>query len=271
MAGYAWEPEDWEWRLTWTPSMRAAAAGSMMAGSTAAGGATTGTTEAGPVVTHNRSLPDMAAAGKRLLAALQVPPGSTQQQQQQIMQLLGQMTFRLAELEAPQRGLELLQDDQLLSWYRTAVQKTATAAAAELSQPPVVLVIANGGGGLLALLAAAAGAGEVVVVEKWRWGARASKQLLEANRKAHPDLVDRVRVVPGPLSSCCYDPSAVADSAELHGCSTQQAVQTSKRQGDSSALHAAAAGSTAAVGDAAERFRLHRQADVVVTDLFDSR
>jgi hypothetical protein len=230
--------------------MRAAAAAA------ATGSTVTSRTEAGPVTTHNRSLPDMAAAGKRLLTALEVPPGSTQQQQQQIMQLLGQMTFRLAELEAPQRGLKLLQDHQLLNWYRTAVHKAVAAATAELSQPPVVLVLANGGGGLLALFAASAGAGEVVVVEKWRWGARASKQLLEANSKAHADLVDRVQLVPGPLSSCFFDPNAVAASTEPREC------DTAENSGNAS---------SAVVGDAAGRFKLHRQADVVITDLFDYR
>jgi predicted RNA methylase len=156
----------------------------------------------------------------------------------QMMQLLSQLTRSLADLEAPQHGLKMLQDGPLLAFYSSSLA-AATAARPEAT----VLVLANGGGGLLALLAAAAGARRVVVAEKSRWGCRAAKQLVGRNAWAHAELVARIEVVPGPLSSCCYDGA----------------------QGTADGVDSAEDGT----GAASAQYRLPCQADVVVTDLFD--
>jgi hypothetical protein len=194
-----------------------------------------------------------------------------------------------------------------------------------------VLVLTNGGGGLLALAAAAAGAGRVVVVEKWRWGCRASKQLIEANRSTHPNLVEKIQVVTGPLSSCYFEPAGPATTAataaavqdtvaeggavstwedgnhqagnkgskaaaeqggdnqrlaegiEGDSSSSSEAdmvvhviehVQGCKSMQAADSLKPGPAAAAAAAGVASEghrRFKLTRQADVVVTDMFDYR
>lgn len=231
----------------------------------------------------------MELAGERLLAALDVPPGSTQQQQEQVKQLLAQLTISLAELEAPQRGLKLLQDRPLLIWYQHSIRAAVTAAAAETGRAPLVLVLANGGGGLLALLAAAEGAGHVVVVEKWNWGCRASKQLLQANQKAHPDLVSRIEVVPGPLSTCRYAPesqqrpepdstdSATDSESEadvvLHITDVPQQLEDHQLKQHQQGTGSAGVSSSAAAvpRDGTGGYRLARQADVLITDMFDYR
>jgi hypothetical protein len=261
MAGYAWDPEDFEWRLTWTPSMRAAAAPAAAAAHYATTSATCDVTTGDSRGKHGTALstalavqPDpaaqVAAAGVRLLSALEVPAGSTKEQQAQIKQLLVQLAVNLAELEAPQRGLRLLQDVPLLDWYSQNIQAAVDTAAAQRGRAPTVLVLANGGGGLLGLFAAAAGAARVVVVEKGRWGCRASQQLLEANSTAHQELVSKVELVPGPLSSCCFE-GVSCDIAAVSGA--ECAARPSS--------------SCAATG----RYRLTHQADVVVTDLLDFR
>lgn len=254
MAGYAWEPEDWEWRPTWTPSMRAAPAEGAPDALSTSSTLLTVCNNTNKSSSGNSS----AAAGAQLLAALDAPPGSTPQQQLQVKLLLAQLTRSLAELEAPQRGLRLLQDTALLDWYQNSIRDavdSAAAAAAGTVAPPTVLVLANGGGGLLALLAAAAGAGRVVVVEKWRWGCRASKQLLEANRAAHPELVGRIELVAGPLSSCYFAPAADAVDSAASQQRQQQEAKEEEQNGDGSS----------------GRFRLSQQADVVVTGMFDYR
>jgi len=311
MAGPPWEPEDWEWRATWTPSMRragAAAAGGSASQQpaalvdTPAPGIGTGndrrsqaaeqTTQGSPAGSPAAGSMPMEVAGERLLAALDVPPGSTKQQQEQVKQLLAHLTISLAELEAPQRGLKLLQDQPLLSWYQHSIRAAVAAAAAETGRAPLVLVLANGGGGLLALLAAAEGAGHVVAVEKWRWGCRASKQLLQANQKTHLDLVSRIEIVPGPLSICRFaadtqqqpqpdstDSATDSDSEAdvvLHvtDAPQQSADHQLKQQQQGTggaAVSSSATAAAAAPGDGTGGFRLARQADVLITDMFDYR
>lgn len=90
MGGYVWEPEDWEWRPTWTPSMRAAAA-SAGGGQTALAG---NSTDLGMQLVPTGDTSSAAVAGARLLAALAAPPpDSTPQQMEQTTHLLAQLTL----------------------------------------------------------------------------------------------------------------------------------------------------------------------------------
>lgn len=124
------------------------------------------------------------------------------EQQQQYLQLLAELTLRLAELEGPQRAYKLLRDESLLHWYKQGLAEAVAAKKAAGVDQPVVLVVAHGGGGLLGMLAAAAGAGRVYVVEQGRWGFRAASQLLEGNKGKQQELVDRIELVPVPLERC---------------------------------------------------------------------
>lgn len=338
MAGTTWEPQDWEWRPTWTPSMRrklaaprAAAAQVTTAVTAAAVGSTnvqashikgldmvqdSSSQDNGNDDAASGSTPPPAAAAAQkhsasdLLDVLRSAAcgASEQQQQQQTEQLLSQLTLSLAGLEAPQRSFKLLQDTALLSWYQTsiagaiqAVQAAAVnsttpadhAAAAQHGSPaatplatggactcasagsggrgPVVLVLANGGGGLLGLIAASSGAGSVVVMEKYRWGCRAAQQLLEANREAHADFVSKVEVVQAPLSSCFYaaeaDTSSTCTQDDISDVDAVVRLVSSISRGQPGAAQGAGRSQSAS----AATFRMMKQADVLVTDMFDYR
>ncbi|KAF8069548.1 TTC28 [Scenedesmus sp. PABB004] len=165
MAGHAWEPADWEWRPTWAPSMRDDADDDGDRGGTAPAGLLGG-----------------------LAGAFD---GS--EQRAQTLGLVAGLSTQLAELDAPRRGLALLRDAPLLSWYARGL-----AAALQGAGPGAhVLVLGNGGGAVLGLLAAAAGAARVTVVERARWGFRAAQQLLAANAGL---AAGRVEAAPVPLA-----------------------------------------------------------------------
>jgi hypothetical protein len=302
MAGFSWEPQDWEWRPTWTPSMRQGASSSSN-GCSKPCAATIEEQEpcalpAGVDGDHSASAEQptsTATPTDRLLSAVAATVSDTSQQQQQVLLLLAGITLQLAELEAPKRGIAFSTDEPLLRFYKQSLQ----AAVSEKGPDVRVLVLSNGGGGVLALLAAAAGAGSVVVVEKGRWGFRAAQQLLEANEQQQAELVSKVQLVPVPLSKCWYKASGGIGNSEGAGATGDAAAGT---MADGPAQHmcgnncvtaecdavvhvvgaqhllrpwqGAPAGIQTAAGAAAgadDCFYLEHQADIVVTDLLDYR
>eukprot|EP00775_Hariotina_reticulata_P006413 gene6413-6644_t len=256
MAGYPWEPQDWEWRPTWTASMRrqrpivtatpgdagrVAMAGAAGLGRPQAGGSSTSL-----VATHG-SLLDSYANDLRALNGWQH------------MQLLGQLTHSLAELEGPQRGMQLLQDEAMLQWYKSAIE----AAAVAQGPGAVVLVLSHGSGGILGLLAAAAPeVAKVVVIEKGRWGYRAAAQLLEHSRSSRPAIVNKVQLVPAPLHRCQCGNRSSASKADASGnCGSDDGVTAPLASPDGTHGHGNLQSNW--------QYSIERAADILVTDLFD--
>jgi len=257
MAGYPWEPQDWEWRPTWTVSLRHDGRSATTAPGDATAGAVPGSVQAAgsswSVLATNGSLLDSYAADLRTLNGL---PHLT---------LLSQLTHSLAELEGPQRGIQLLQDQIMLNWYKSAIEQAAIGRG----PGSVVLVLSHGSGGILGLLAAAApGVEKVVVVEKGRWGYRAASQLLEHNRCSRPETVNKVHLVPVPIHKCRYTGSSSASSLVPGGQVDGGAAAACASTSDDDA-HAMASGRYSLQSN--WQYYFEGAADILVTDLFDYR
>jgi hypothetical protein len=258
MAGYPWEPQDWEWRPTWTVSLRHDSRSATTAPGDATAGAVPGSVQAAgsswSVLATNGSLLDSYAADLRTLNGL---PHLT---------LLSQLTHSLAELEGPQRGIQLLQDQIMLNWYKSAIEQAAIGRGPRGS---VVLVLSHGSGGILGLLAAAAPEVEkVVVVEKGRWGYRAASQLLEHNRCSRPETVNKVHLVPVPIHRCRWSGSSSASGLVPGGQVDGGAAAACASTSDDDTL-AMASGRQSLQSN--WLYYIERAADILVTDLFDYR
>lgn len=301
MSGCTWEPADWEWRPTWTPSMRHSTAASSNGSyscfsdtnsldfSSSSSGSSGRREDASPV--HAGETQARIASGGSQPHPITAPSSSlldatarADGMQQQYRQLLGSLTKQLADLEGPKRGLALLHDNPLLLWCKQGL----TEAVQVKGPGACVLVIANGGGGVLAMLAAAAGAGRVVVVEKGRWGYRAAKQLIEGNRQQQPGLAQRIELAPVPLSRCCYSKSGgtscASASGAVAGCNDSMMTVPLQQNPQHTDMHDIRAKVQAVMAGNEEKTRLGpgtpdvgacyclpQQADIVVTDLLDYR